>query len=90
MFQAPLKVGLAANLSHLAACARKDVSPAVSGHCGGIAKVAAKMFCFKLRLSTDLVKYNRESDYFSGPIILATDEVAAYSATAQLQLRLGA
>mgnify|MGYP003394494761 CR=1 FL=1 len=47
------------------------------------------MFCFKLRFSNELVKYNRESDYFSGPIILATNEVTAYSPTPQLQLERG-
>jgi hypothetical protein len=44
MFEAPVKVGLDANLSHLAVYGRKDVSPAVPGHSGCIAEAAAGMF----------------------------------------------
>jgi hypothetical protein len=44
MFEAPVKVGIHANLSHLVAYGLKDVSPAVPGHSGCIAEAAAGMF----------------------------------------------
>lgn len=44
--------------------------------------------CFAERLfSTDFVKYNRESDYFSGLIVLGSHAVTAYNTPTQGTLR---